>query len=62
MTNYHVIGNEKAAKTSLLKFEGANIEIELKEVLVPSTNFYTCSNMEEVGTVYLLQKISSIHV
>lgn len=53
VTNYHVIGSEEAARKSLLKFEVANIEIELKQLLVPSTNTYTCSNIEKVGTLYI---------
>ena len=40
VTNYHVIGNEKIASSSLLEFEGMDMQIELKELLVETT--YIC--------------------
>ena len=46
VTNYHVIGNEEVAENSLLEFEGANVHIQLKELLVKAT--FICSDMNTV--------------
>ena len=46
MTNYHVIGNEETASKGFLEFEGANNQIDLKELLEKDT--FTCSDVNTV--------------
>ena len=48
VTNYHVIGDEEVAGKSILEFEGVDVQLELKELMVETT--FVCSDMKKVAT------------
>ncbi|XP_065891738.1 uncharacterized protein [Dysidea avara] len=46
VTNYHVIGDEEVAGKSILEFEGVDVQLELKELMVETT--FVCSDMKKL--------------
>ncbi|XP_065891776.1 uncharacterized protein [Dysidea avara] len=46
VTNYHVIGDEEVAGRSILEFEGVDVQLELKELMVETT--FVCSDMKKL--------------